>query len=119
MVYTFCFKDFFCIGFPQRVRLDKGTENTLIAQCQIALSMCQLSEQDSARSVQYGSSPTNSVSMQDVTLMEQCIRLLCLQRIESWWSWLRKQKTDWWIEHFRVSNAHFYTQIHDLPLYRP
>ena len=49
------------VGFPQRVWLDKGTENSLIAQCQVAFTMCHKDEQQSSMSVQYGSSPANSV----------------------------------------------------------
>lgn len=49
------------LGCPQVVRLDKGTENARIAQCQIALRMCHLDEHACAQSVRYGPSPTNSV----------------------------------------------------------
>ena len=48
-------------GFPKRVRLEKGTENVLIAQCQVAFSMCYYDELQSAKSVQYGCFPSNSV----------------------------------------------------------
>ena len=45
------------VGFPQ---LDKGTENSLIAQCQVAFTMCHKDEQQSSMSVQYGSSPADN-----------------------------------------------------------
>ena len=100
----------FGIGFPQKVRLDRGTENTLIAQCQVALAMCHEDDQESARSVQYGSSPANSVSVVHMYNIHWYMTL-CIQRIESWWSRLCKHKTDWWIEYFRVSNTALYTRL--------
>lgn len=44
------------LGRPQVVRLDKGTENARIAQCQRAMRMCHLDKHACAQSVRYGPS---------------------------------------------------------------
>lgn len=62
-------------GFPNTVRTDCGTENVLLATIQ-SLAV------DSRRSHIYGTSPGN-------------------QRIESWWSFLRRSNAQWWIELFQ------------------
>ena len=61
-------------GCPVKVRTDCGTENEVMAAMQ-----CTLREDVSAH--MFGSSPA-------------------IQRIEGSWSFLRKNKSDWWIESF-------------------
>jgi len=63
-----------CGGCPSKVRTDCGTENVLVAAIQ-----CTLANSDSAHV--YGTSPAN-------------------QRIESWWSFFRRSRAQWWIELF-------------------
>ena len=82
-------------GCPQVVRMDRGSENARVA----ALRMSHTDERAGARSIIYGSSPTNSVRPPMLTSLT-CSA--CVQRIESWWSRLRRQKTHWWIENLKV-----------------
>ena len=49
------------LGCPQTIRVDKGTENSKIAECQIALRMYHSDAQAREKSVYFGSSPANSV----------------------------------------------------------
>ena len=49
------------VGCPELVRMDHGTENVKVAECQIALRMGHTDCRAKERSIQYGSSPTNSV----------------------------------------------------------
>ena len=62
-------------GCPQKLRSDCGSENGLAAAAQ-----CYF--RNSASAHIYGTSPSN-------------------QRIESWWSHLRKNGTTWWINFFK------------------
>ena len=48
------------LGCPETIGMDKGTENGKLAECQIALRMLH-SDHRAQRSVQYVSSPKNSV----------------------------------------------------------
>jgi hypothetical protein len=83
----------FCVsssgGFPSCVRTDCGTENVTIAAIQNALF-------PHSRSHIYGTSPGN-------------------QRIEAWWSFFRRSRSQWWIEIFEdlVSCGAFHVG-HDL-----
>lgn len=61
-------------GFPSRVRTDCGTENVTVAAIQSTVT-------GNLRSHIYGTSPGN-------------------QRIESWWSFFRRSRSQWWIELF-------------------
>lgn len=61
-------------GYPAHVRTDCGTENTILAAIQ-----CAVMGNRSAHV--YGTSPGN-------------------QRIEAWWSFFRRYRTQWWIEIF-------------------
>ena len=105
-------------GCPQTIRADRGTENCKVAECQIALRMFHTDTFAQEKSFQYGTSPSNSVknifsiiilylsSLTDILCRVtsfQLFKITLLQRIESWWSRLRRQKSDWWIQHFRVS----------------
>ena len=61
-------------GYPTRVRTDCGTENTMVAALQ-----CLVTGNESSHI--YGTSPGN-------------------QRIEAWWSFFRRHRSQWWIEFF-------------------
>jgi hypothetical protein len=61
-------------GVPFKLRTDCGTENVLMATLQ-----CHLRQSVNAH--MYGTSQNN-------------------QRIESWWCYMRKMRTQWWIEYF-------------------
>ena len=86
---------FLCEGCPSIVRADCGTENTTLAATNMALSHEHSDDFSGSKSFRFGSSTTNTVG----------VALLCIyynisinsQRIESWWSQLRKSVTDWWI----------------------
>ena len=62
-------------GFPQSVRTDCGTENVTVAAIQSAAVR-------SSSAHIYGTSPGH-------------------QRIEGWWSFLRRSHSQWWIEFFQ------------------
>ena len=47
---------------PRVIRIDKGTENIFISECQLALRMSHEDSLAGEKSVRVGSSPTNSVS---------------------------------------------------------
>jgi hypothetical protein len=63
-----------CNGFPRIVRTDCGTENVTVAAIQNFVM-------PNHRSHIYGTSPGN-------------------QRIEAWWSFYRRYRSQWWIELF-------------------
>jgi len=68
-------------GFPATLRTDCGTENVMIAAIQSLVSGHHV----------YGTSPGN-------------------QRIEAWWSFYRRQHSQWWIDLFEtlVSSGSFH-----------
>jgi len=61
-------------GYPSRVRTDCGTENGIVAAIQSLVT-------GSASGHVYGTSPGN-------------------QRIEAWWSFFRRNRSQWWIDVF-------------------
>ncbi len=61
-------------GYPARVRTDCGTENVTVAAIQSLVA-------GSTSGHIYGTSPGN-------------------QRIEAWWSFFRRYRSQWWIEVF-------------------
>ena len=69
-------------GCPQHVRTDCETENVLVAAMQCYLRADGLDESAGEKSHIYGSSPAN-------------------QRIEAWWSFLRRNRSGWWIDFFQ------------------
>eukprot|EP00731_Ephydatia_muelleri_P017855 Em0010g953a len=69
-------------GCPSRMRSDHGTENTIIALCQMVLRHNHTDHHAGCNSFVFGSSVRNT-------------------RIESWWSRLRAFKTSWWIDLFK------------------
>ena len=69
-------------GMPSIVRADYGTENVKIAGVQRFLRRHGSDSFAGTKCFMYGRSVSN-------------------QRIESWWSLLRKSCTDWWISHFK------------------
>ncbi|XP_066924268.1 uncharacterized protein [Clytia hemisphaerica] len=69
-------------GVPRKVVGDRGTENVFIAASQRFLRRADNDQSAGERSFKYGRSVTN-------------------QRIEAWWSMLRRTCTNWWINFFR------------------
>lgn len=69
-------------GCPRLVRSDCGTENVLIAAMQSYFRANNEDERANTNAHQYGSSPSN-------------------QRIESWWSFFRRSRSNWWIDLFK------------------
>lgn len=69
-------------GCPQRVRTDCGTENVLLSAMQCYLRSDDNDEWAGEKAHVYGSSPAN-------------------QRIEAWWSFLRRNRSGWWIDLFQ------------------
>ena len=68
-------------GYPTMVRTDRGTENTLMATMQCFLRRSHSDDRASLKAHAYGPSTSN-------------------QRIEAWWSHLRKSWTTWWMNFF-------------------
>ncbi|KAG9278008.1 hypothetical protein AMEX_G5792 [Astyanax mexicanus] len=73
-------------GFPQKVRLDHGTENTHVATMQVFLHSV---EENASECVTLGPSTGN-------------------QRIERWWCTLRSECTQFWMDHFDQLKADGY-----------
>lgn len=69
-------------GAPSIVRADYGTENVKVAGIQRFLRRDGTDSFAGGNSFMYGKSVSN-------------------QRIEAWWGQLRKNSTDWWINHFK------------------
>ena len=69
-------------GVPRVVRADRGTENINVCAIQRFLRADSNDSFAEDKNFMYGTSMSN-------------------QRIESWWSQLRKSNSDWWMEFFR------------------
>ncbi len=69
-------------GCPTILRTDNGTENVVVAGMQCFFRCDGTDDYAGVRAHRYGTSPAN-------------------QRIESWWSYLRKNRTNWWINFFK------------------
>lgn len=69
-------------GVPWRCRSDAGTENVHVAAMQRFFRRNANDEFSGEKSFQYGRSTSN-------------------QRIESWWAYLKKSETSWWINYFK------------------
>lgn len=69
-------------GCPIVLRSDNGTENTVMAAMQCYFRCDGQDERPGINAHIYGSSHSN-------------------QRIEAWWSYLRKARTNWWINFFK------------------
>ncbi|KAJ7371621.1 hypothetical protein OS493_024298 [Desmophyllum pertusum] len=69
-------------GVPRTVRGDRGTENVNVAAMQTFFRRNGTDSMAGEKSFLYGRSVSN-------------------QRIEAWWSFLRKNDTDWWINFFK------------------
>ena len=69
-------------GVPMILRGDRGTENSHVAGIQRFLRRNSCDAFSGTNSFMYGRSVSN-------------------QRIEAWWSFLRKSETDWWIKIFK------------------
>lgn len=94
------------IGCPTVLRCDHGTENSLITTAQISFRMFHEDTLAAEKSVIYGASTANTVCIRQYRLVIVAIYFNnCCQRIEGWWSQLRRSKTHWWIDCFRVTAA--------------
>ncbi len=69
-------------GCPTIVRTDNGTENVIVAGIQCYFRCNGNDENAGVKAHKYGSSPAN-------------------QRIEAWWSYLRRHRTNWWMNFFK------------------
>lgn len=69
-------------GCPRLLRTDPGTENGMMATIQCCLRANDDDELSGEKAHRYGSSTSN-------------------QRIECWWSHLKKSRTCWWINFFK------------------
>ena len=69
-------------GCPKLLRTDNGTENVIMAAMQAYFRSDGDDELAGINAHRYGSSPAN-------------------QRIECWWSFLRKNRSNWWINFFK------------------
>ena len=69
-------------GCPRIVRSDCGTENVTLAAIQCSLRATHHDEYAAEKAHRYGSSPAN-------------------QRIEGWWSFLKRSNSSWWISFFK------------------
>ena len=69
-------------GCPVLLRTDNGTENVIMAAMQAYFRSDGDDELAGVNAHRYGSSPAN-------------------QRIECWWSFLRKNRSNWWINFFK------------------
>lgn len=82
------------------IRMDRGTENTKIAALQYAFREFDDDEFAGEKSVCYGTSPANIVCILAIYTYFQ--EASPMQRIEGFWSILRKHKTGWWISALKV-----------------
>ena len=75
---------------PRKIVADRGTENVYVAGAQRFLRRHHDDSMAGEKSFSYGRSVSN-------------------QRIESWWSMLRRSCTNWWINYFRdlIEQNHF------------
>ncbi|XP_056106311.1 uncharacterized protein LOC130084836 [Rhinichthys klamathensis goyatoka] len=90
--YMQCVSDF---GLPARLRTDCGTENGTMVAIHCALRAQHTDDFAGALSHMYGTSTAN-------------------QRIESWWSFFRKQRTQFWIELFSdLRERHLFNGSHE------
>ena len=69
-------------GCPTMLRSDNGTENVIVAGMQCYFRCNGDDDHAGVKAHKYGTSPAN-------------------QRIESWWSYLRKSRTNWWMNYFK------------------
>ncbi|CAL8241411.1 unnamed protein product [Gadus morhua 'NCC'] len=84
-----------CGVFPARLRTDCGTENGDMAAIQCSLREDHTDEFAGPLSHMYGTSTAN-------------------QRIESWWSIFRKQRTQFWMDLFSdLRDRHYFNGTHE------
>ncbi|XP_051914768.1 uncharacterized protein LOC127596383 [Hippocampus zosterae] len=88
-------------GCPERIRADRGTENVCVEQMQMFLRRNHSDNFAAEKSFLYGRSTAN-------------------QRIEGWWSTLRKQSAQFWINLFQTlqDDGHFSGDFLDKSLIR-
>ena len=77
-------------GFPKKIVADRGTENVYLAAGQRFLRRNHNDAAAGERSFKYGRSVSN-------------------QRIEAWWSLLRRSCTNWWMNYFKdlINQGHY------------
>ena len=93
---------FFPPGCPRIIRTDRGTENARVAYLQPFLRR-------HGHSFQYGRSASNQVwyTPHHTWYISKCCLWSVIQRIDAWWSQLRRWFMDWWIDFFEVHNLPF------------
>lgn len=89
-------------GCPKILRVDKGTENVHAATAQIALRMNHPDSMAGQKSLITGASVHNVVSLFSPPIASCIPPNLLVQKIEGWWSLLRRFKTEWWISFCKV-----------------
>ncbi|XP_054896807.1 uncharacterized protein LOC129366793 [Poeciliopsis prolifica] len=91
LIASYFLKTVSCVkGCPERIRADRGTENICVEQMQIFLRQNHTDSFAGDKSFLYGRSTSN-------------------QRIEGWWSTLRKQSAQFWMNLFQtfLDDGHF------------
>lgn len=85
------------------MRTDPGTENSIVAVIQPVLRHIGSDSFAGCNSHRYGKSPSNQVSKSQMTIVYgyHLYTNIIIQRIEAFWSQLRKSVTDWWIQFFK------------------
>ena len=94
----------FLLGVPRILRTDCGTENTNLSFIQPYLRHLHTDCFAGIESFRYGQSVANQVR-HNVILTVICyeqITTVFEQRIEAWWSLLKRLCTMWWQEFFKV-----------------
>ena len=83
------------IGVPSIVRADRGTENTTVAFLQPAFCHDGQDHHACSKSFQYGRSSANQVKKAILYCFTGSSCIIKQQRIEAWWSYLRRHLTEW------------------------
>ena len=100
---------FACIGVPKFLRSDYGTENCIVASLHIAFHL-KNSSGLKEQSYIYGPSKRNVVCLiiasyaYKIKSEMQLLSHAIVQRIEGWWSQLRRFKMSWWIDLLKVTS---------------
>ena len=92
----------FTIGCTRMLRGDRGTENSRIAYLQPFL---RRNRSGAENSFQYNMGGLQVIRFAYLSAFTwRFIIIVCFisQRIEAWWSQLRRSFTDWWLKFFQV-----------------
>ena len=92
----------FLPGYPRIVRADHGTENCGVATIHVAFRLDHDDCLSGSKSFIYGPSTANTVRNISEYYCVFVMEFTILQRIEAWWSQLRRFKTSWWIDMCKV-----------------